>query len=123
MIFDDALKAGFWEGYSWDKYCELDRVFVVPGERFSERDMKEDRDLGFDRILGELVFNFGREVQYNAEELPDRKISDVQKGLAELRGKFWMGLNRFEFSDGVLGEISSSFTGLMKSLSEFLSNL
>jgi hypothetical protein len=123
LIFDDALKAGFWEGYNWDKYCELDMVFLVVGERFCGRDMVEDLDLGFDRIMGELVFNFGREVEYNAEELPDRKICDIDKGLKELRSEFWNVLNGFEFEDGVLEEISSSFTGLVRLLSEFLSNL
>jgi hypothetical protein len=33
LIFNDALRAVFWEGYSWDKYCTLDGIFLVGGER------------------------------------------------------------------------------------------
>lgn len=125
MIFNDALKAVFWEGYSWDKYCTLDGVFLVGGERGFGGGMVGGGDLGegFDRIMGELVFNYGGSVEYNAEELTDRKIADIGGGLGGLRSEFWNVLNGFEFDDGVLEGISESFSRLVRLLAEFLSGL
>jgi hypothetical protein len=64
LIFNDALRAVFWEGYSWDKYCRLDGFFLVGGEGGFGGGVVEGERLGegFDRIMGELVFNYGGRV-------------------------------------------------------------
>jgi hypothetical protein len=63
LIFNDALRAVFWEGYSRDKYSRLDGFFLVGGERGFWGGMVGGEGEGFDRIMGELVFNYGGRVE------------------------------------------------------------